>query len=196
MPCPWKALLAILIFLPVTTEAFAESPIPAPTRTSVTSDGFVADLYMPADARSSLPAVIVLGGSRGGLDERIASEAKALARRGYAALQLAYIAAPGLPTALHLIPLEYFKTARDWLSAQPLVDAGRIGIVGTSIGGMIAPGGGPLSGFQGRGCRRPLQRRVAHVRPLSCVDVLLRRRTFAFSPLRAERRVAHSRSLR
>jgi dienelactone hydrolase len=64
--------------------------------------------------------------------------AKAFAEHGYAALQLAYHAAPGLPTTLHLTPLEYFKTAIDWLRAQPGVDPDRIAIAGTSIGGMAA----------------------------------------------------------
>jgi dienelactone hydrolase len=71
-------------------------------------------------------------------DLQACAGARVLAEHGYATLHLAYFLAPGLPTALHLIPLEYFKTAVDWLRAQPGVDPERIGIVGTSIGGMAA----------------------------------------------------------
>jgi hypothetical protein len=72
------------------------------------------------------------------MDEREAWMAKRLAQHGYATLHLAYFLAPGLPTAIHLLPLEYFKTAIDWLRAQPDIDPDRVGIVGTSIGGMAA----------------------------------------------------------
>jgi dienelactone hydrolase len=136
--CRWKALLAVLALMPMADAAFAQSSVPPPNKTAVTTNGLVADFYAPADAQGPLPAVIVLGGSGGGMDERTAWEARGLAQHGYVTLQLAYFLAPGLPTALHLIPLEYFKTAVDWLRAQPGVDPERIGIVGTSIGGMAA----------------------------------------------------------
>lgn len=133
-----KALLALLLPMLIAGVASAESSGPAPTGTAVTANGLVAEFYRPADARGSLPAVIVLGGSRGGLDSRTRWEARTLAEHGYATLQLAYFLAPGLPTALHLLPLEYFKTAIDWLRHQPGIDPDRIAIVGTSIGGTAA----------------------------------------------------------
>jgi dienelactone hydrolase len=138
MHCIWKALLAVLALLPMADAALGQSPVPPPTKTAVTANRLVADFYMPPDAHDRLPAVIVIGGSGGGMDERTAWEARVLAEHGYATLHLAYFLAPGLPTVLHLIPLEYFKTAVDWLRAQPGVDPERIGIVGTSIGGMAA----------------------------------------------------------
>ena len=136
--CVSKALAVALALLSTTASAFGQSPVRLTTKTSVTANGLVAELYTPADAQERLPALIVLGGSRGGLDERTAWEAKTFAEHGYAALHLAYIVGPGLPTALHLIPLEYFKAASDWLRAHPDVDPNRIGIVGTSIGGLAA----------------------------------------------------------
>jgi dienelactone hydrolase len=137
MHCLWKALVAMLVLMPADL-AFGQSSVASPIMTAVTTNGLVADFYAAADAQGRVPAVIVLGGSGGGMDERTAWEARALAQHGYATLQLAYFLAPGLPTALHLIPLEYFKTAVDWLRAQPGIDPERIGIVGTSIGGMAA----------------------------------------------------------
>jgi len=67
-----------------------------------------------------------------------ARDSKLMAQRGYAVLQVAYFDIPGLPKDLGLIPLEYFKTAIDWLRAQPGVDPDRIGIVGGSIGSEVA----------------------------------------------------------
>lgn len=133
-----KALPTVLALLSITDAAFGQSPVPSLTKTTVAANGLVADFYAPGEAKGAVPAVIVIGGSRGGMDKREAWEAKALAERGYAALQLAYFLAPGLPTTPYLIPLEYFKTAIDWLQSQPGVDPNRIGIVGTSIGGMTA----------------------------------------------------------
>ena len=138
------ALVAALLFMTMAHAVWGQSPVPSPSKTAVTANGLVADFYQPAEIRGPLPALIVLGGSRGGLDERTAWEATALVERGYAVLHLAYIVGPGLPTsarlptAIHLIPLEYFKTAIDWLRSHPAVDSSRIGIVGTSIGGMAA----------------------------------------------------------
>jgi len=139
-----KALVGALLLMTMANAVRGQSPAPSPSKTAVTASGLVADFYQPAESRGPLPALIVLGGSRGGLDERTAWEATALAERGYVALHLAYIVGPGLPTsahlptALHLLPLEYFKTAIDWLRAHPAVDPNRIGVVGTSIGGMAA----------------------------------------------------------
>jgi len=105
----------------------------------VNEAGFVADLYVPADLKADRrPAVIVLGGSEGGLSAGAAHDAQLIAAHGYVVLQLAYFDAPGLPKELGLIPLEYFKNAIDWLRSRPKVDSHRIGIEGTSIGGEVA----------------------------------------------------------
>lgn len=129
---------AALALMPMADAAFGQSPVPSPTKTAVTTNGLVANFYVPPDAHDPLPAVIVIGGSEGGMDARTAWQARVLAEHGYATLELAYFAAPGLPTFPDLNPLEYFKTAIDWLRAQPGVDPNRIGIVGTSLGGLAA----------------------------------------------------------
>lgn len=139
-----KALMGALLLMTMTCAVHSQSSAPSLSKTAVTANGLVADFYQPVENRGPLPALIVLGGSRGGLDERTTWETETLAQHGYAALHLAYIVGPGLPTsarlptAIHLIPLEYFKTAIDWLRNHPAVDPDRIGIVGTSIGGMTA----------------------------------------------------------
>jgi dienelactone hydrolase len=104
--------------------------------------------YRPLEPRSSLrggwwlpaqpgphPAVVVLGGSGGGADH----DAAALyASHGFAALALAYFRAPGLPSALVNIPLEYVGNAIDDAldTVRPPKDF--VGIAGTSRGGELA----------------------------------------------------------
>ena len=61
-----------------------------------------------------------------------------LAEQGYAALALAYFGLEHLPARLEEIPLEYFKSAIEWMRSQPSVEPNRIGIVGTSKGGEAA----------------------------------------------------------
>ncbi|MGH6889789.1 MAG: alpha/beta fold hydrolase [Rhizomicrobium sp.] len=135
---PFVLAVAVTFGLFAGAASAEAQPAPKLTETSVTTKGLVADFYRPAGAKGQLPAIIILGGSEGGLGPAPARDGKVIARRGYAVLQLAYFDAPGLPKDLGLIPLEYFKTAIDWLRAQPGIDPARIGIVGTSIGGMVA----------------------------------------------------------
>lgn len=91
-------------------------------------------LFMPA-ASGRIPAVLVLGGSEGGLPTL---KAAWLASHGYAALALAYFRYEDLPARLEAIPLEYFGTALAWLLQRPEVLPGSIAVVGTSRGGELA----------------------------------------------------------
>ena len=139
----WIAAAAAVVGLVVcaASPCVAQSgpdPVAEPVKTHVTARGLVADLYVPADAKGRAPAMIVLGGSEGGLGAGAARDARLLAQHGYVTLQLAYFDAPGLPKDLGLIPLEYFRTAVDWLAAQPGVDPRRIGLEGGSIGSEMA----------------------------------------------------------
>ncbi len=95
----------------------------------------MAAFFVPAGAEKPLPAVIVLGGSEGGVG---GDTARSIAQHGFATLALAYFRAPGLPDELGNIPLEYFDTAINWLKEQPAVDANRIGAFGISTGGEAA----------------------------------------------------------
>lgn len=104
------------------------------TRQEVREDGLVGVLFRPA-GDGPFPAVVVLSGSGGGLNE---PQAGLLAGHGLATLALAYFNAETLPDELREIPLEYFQTAFAWLRRQPgLVPTGRVGIVGTSRGGEL-----------------------------------------------------------
>jgi acetyl esterase/lipase len=79
----------------------------------------------------------VLGGSEGGLlGEGVAAT---LARRGYAALALAYFGTRSLPSELVEIPVEYFAEALRWRRLRPdEADGDRVALMGGSKGGELA----------------------------------------------------------
>jgi dienelactone hydrolase len=106
-------------------------------RTSPVFDrSLVATVTVPA-GEGKHPAILHFGGSEGGLP-RDPARVELLASRGYVVLSLAYFNAPGRPPILKEIPLEYFRTALDWLKDQPYVDGGRIGIMSASRGSEAA----------------------------------------------------------
>lgn len=107
--------------------------------TYINQDNIVANFFEPAvGGPSQAPAVIVLGGSDGGLSLYTDTVAAMLAAYGYASLSLAYFGIGSLPSRLESIPLEYFGNAISWLQEQPSIDPDRIGIVGASRGGELA----------------------------------------------------------
>ena len=98
--------------------------------------GLVANFHRPSTSGTH-PGVIVIGGAGGGLGGTSAVGAL-LAEGGYAALALAYLGLEHLPARLEEIPLEYFKSAIEWMRSQPSVEPSKIGVVGTSKGGEAA----------------------------------------------------------
>ena len=67
----------------------------------------VGDLHLPQAAPARSTAVMVLGGSEGGLRYSTAN-ARDLAQAGFPAFATAYFGMEGLPPYLEEIPLEYF----------------------------------------------------------------------------------------
>lgn len=92
--------------------------------------GLVATLFYSGRPSS---AIIVLGGSSGGIKE---PRAALLAARGFATLALAYFACEHLPPTLKQIPLEYFEEAIQFLREREGIE--RIGIWGGSRGAELA----------------------------------------------------------
>jgi dienelactone hydrolase len=101
---------------------------------TVAQDG-LAGHYWTGRPRDRRPvAVLAVGGSEGGYGN--AWQAGLLASHGYPVLQLAYFDAPGLPSRLQAIPLEYVERALEWLHARPGVSA--VAMVGASRGAELA----------------------------------------------------------
>jgi dienelactone hydrolase len=99
------------------------------------TNGFIGNYYArPLDARR--PAVLVLGGSEGGLGT--GDLAALLASHGYPSLALGYFGLKGLPSKLERIPLEYFERALTWLRRRPEVDPQRLVVLGISRGSEAA----------------------------------------------------------
>lgn len=104
-----------------------------PTGQRIDKNGIFAN-YFPAKGDGPHPAILLLGGSEGGLGKDMRALALLLQAEGYSTLQLAYHNAPGKSAKLKNIPLEDFTRGLDWLKAQPGVDPSRLGIVGYSKG--------------------------------------------------------------
>jgi uncharacterized protein len=134
------ATLSALIL--ITAPAHARTPVPqtAPVEhQDIRQDGIVASFHYAPGVKGRT-AVILVGGSEGGLPP--AQDADDLARSGYPTLALAYFQGwrgrgEGLPATLNAIPLEYFFRAIDWLKRQPQVAPDRIVLMGQSRGGEL-----------------------------------------------------------
>jgi len=115
------------------------SPLPAklvdpgPTGKRIEAGGLFAN-YFPAAGKGPHPAVLLLGGSEGGLAKDVQAEALLLQAQGFSTLHLAYHNAPGKSAKLVNIPLEEFYRGLDWLKRQADVDASRLAILGYSKG--------------------------------------------------------------
>jgi len=104
---------------------------------SVARDGVTGELYLPTGHPAHPgPAVVVFGGSEGGLST--SDEAALFAARGFPALAVAYFDDDGVPATLTRVPLEYFDRAARLLSRQPGVDPHRVALLGSSAGGEAA----------------------------------------------------------
>ncbi|QHL90504.1 prolyl oligopeptidase family serine peptidase [Sphingomonas changnyeongensis] len=110
---------------------------PGATGQRISRDGLFGN-YFPAPGPGPHPAVLLLGGSEGGLGRATLQMALMLQKQGFAVFQLAYFGAPGQPEALERIPLELFDRGLDWLKAQPGVDPERLAVMGASKGAEAA----------------------------------------------------------
>jgi dienelactone hydrolase len=111
------------------------------TNFAVRTSGIYGELFQPKDTTTPRPAVLLFGGSEGGISvETLAGQ---LAAHGYPALALGYFSAegapvPGLPSELENIPLEYFVKALRILRKQPGVDPHHVLVYGDSRGSEAA----------------------------------------------------------
>ncbi|WP_234192648.1 acyl-CoA thioesterase/bile acid-CoA:amino acid N-acyltransferase family protein [Pseudacidovorax sp. NFM-22] len=103
------------------------------TRREVRDDGLSATLFLPPGPGPH-PAVMVLNGSGGGINE---PRAALYASHGYAALALGYFKSPGRPDHISDTHLEYFETALQWMHAQLKPAGGFVALSGQSRGGEL-----------------------------------------------------------
>jgi dienelactone hydrolase len=113
---------------------------PDVTVSEVGDDGVVGRLHLPAG--DDLPALLVVGGSDGGLGGP--TTAALLSGHGVATLSLAYWNHPGTPGVLCDIDVEVVGRACDWLRGRPGVCDARPTVVGISRGGELAMLAGAL----------------------------------------------------
>lgn len=106
------------------------------TTLTVAANGIAGVLAEPAHVAGKGPAVVVWGGSEGGLSTT--TYAATLAAHGYPALALAYFDEPGLPRTLADIPMEYFARAVQYLDGRPGVDPAEVAVSGASRGSEAA----------------------------------------------------------
>ncbi|EJN01440.1 acyl-CoA thioester hydrolase/BAAT C-terminal domain-containing protein [Herbaspirillum sp. YR522] len=106
---------------------------PGVVRREVRHDGLVGTLFLPATPGPH-PAVMILNGSGGGINE---PRAALYASRGYAAFALAYFKAPGLSDYISNTPLEYVERGLDWLRAEVQPRDDFVAISGQSRGGEL-----------------------------------------------------------
>jgi dienelactone hydrolase len=121
------------------TSTFTRTFVPDPLvvhQLSLQRDHVYGTYVAPATPSGTQPAVLLLGGSDGGVASL--PLAQAFAARGIPALAIAYFGAPGLPKQLADVPLEYFGTAVRWLDRQPGVDPQRVWLAGGSYGSEAA----------------------------------------------------------
>jgi len=130
-------LLAVGAAVAQPAPAPAAAATPEPTVVEVRENGMYMRMFIPAGLQGRAPAIVVLGGSEGGI-EASSRMAKRLAGAGYVTLAIAYFNADGLPPALIEIPIETFDKGLAWFEQRPEVDTRHLGLVGVSKGAEAA----------------------------------------------------------
>ena len=96
--------------------------------------GDVPANFFPGAGDGPRPAILLLGGSEGGLKESRNVFARQLAAEGYSVLYPGYTATSEANRAFNMVPLETFDAALDWLEANPDIAEGPVAALGHSKG--------------------------------------------------------------
>lgn len=126
---------ALWIFNPFAPAIIVSDPEPHGYR--IQSDDFIANFY-PAEHSDKAPAILLLGGSEGGMGPSVTQMALALRQENYAVMTLSYFGGPEQIDILEHVPLEGFDLAIEWLKSRSDVDKDRLGVMGVSKGAEAA----------------------------------------------------------
>ena len=96
--------------------------------------GEVPANFFPGAGDGPHRAILLLGGSEGGLKESRNVFARQLAAEGYSVLYPGYTATGEANRAFNMVPLETFDAALDWFAARPDIAAGPVAAIGHSKG--------------------------------------------------------------
>ncbi len=121
---------------PATAQTPPPAAAPAPPTLELRDAGLVADYFAADPATASPGAIIVLGGSEGGLNGS-RNLARRLAAAGFDALAVSYFGEAGQSSRLDQVPIEPVARAREWLEARP-GPGEAIAVLGVSKGGELA----------------------------------------------------------
>jgi uncharacterized protein len=110
---------------------------PGPTGERIVERGIFGNFYA-AKGTGRRPAVLLVGGSEGGIGTGVRAQAVDLQKAGFNVLALSYFGAPGQSKQLELVPLETFDRGLAWLAKRPEVDADRMAVAGQSKGSEVA----------------------------------------------------------
>lgn len=125
--------------------SWAQTPVAPPAATAPTAAAPTAEIrqpdlfadYFAADpAHASPGAVIVLGGSEGGLGGS-RGLARRLSQAGFNAIAVSYFGEAGQAEKLNLVPIEPVDAALAWLASRPEAE-GKVAVVGVSKGAELA----------------------------------------------------------
>ncbi len=130
-------IVALVVYVVIAKPWVQEREVfdPAAGGARIEENGLLGNYYAPDDANAG--AVLIIGGSDGGVSGSADGMAEALSEAGFHALALSYWGAPGQPEEMRSLPLEYFDGAIDWLDERPGVN-GRVAVLGYSKGGEAA----------------------------------------------------------
>lgn len=118
------------------THAQIQTPVETSVPREIRTPDLVADYFAADPATAARGAVIMLGGSEGGLGGS-GPIARRLAADGFDTIAVSYFAGPGQPEKLDLIPVEQVDRALAWLKARPEGQE-PVAVVGVSKGGELA----------------------------------------------------------
>ncbi len=125
----------VWVFNPFAETVLVNDPEPFGQR--INENGLIANYY-PVEGTGKYPAIVLLGGSEGGIGTGVTRIAQELQKQNYAVLVVSYFGAPGQTDKLELIPLERFDKAIDWLKSQPNIDGNALAVMGASKGAEAA----------------------------------------------------------